>query len=32
MFDAVIIGAGVTGGMIARELTKYSLKVCIFEK
>lgn len=32
MFDAVIIGAGVVGGMIARELTKYSLKVCILEK
>ena len=32
MFDISIIGAGVVGGMIARELTKYGLKVCILEK
>ena len=32
MFDSVIIGAGVVGGLIARELTKYGLKVCILEK
>lgn len=32
MFDVAIIGAGVTGGMLARELTKYKLKVCILEK
>ena len=32
MFDAVIIGAGVVGGMIARELTRYGLKVCLLEK
>ena len=32
MFDIAIIGAGVVGGMIAREMTKYNLKVCILEK
>ena len=32
MFDVVVIGAGVTGGMIARELSKYDLKICILEK
>ncbi len=32
MFDVVIIGAGVTGSMLARNLTKYQLKVCIVEK
>lgn len=32
MFDVTIIGAGVTGGMIARELSRYDLKICILEK
>jgi glycerol-3-phosphate dehydrogenase len=32
MFDVVIVGAGITGGMIARELSKYQLKICILEK
>lgn len=32
MYDIVIIGAGVVGGMIARTLAKYDLKVCILEK
>ena len=32
MFDVAIIGAGVTGGMIARELSRYDLKICILEK
>ena len=32
MYNVAIIGAGVVGGMIARELTKYGLKVCILEK
>lgn len=32
MFDVLIIGAGVVGGAIARELSKYSLNVCILEK
>ncbi len=32
MYDVVIIGAGVTGALIARELSKYRLKVLIVEK
>lgn len=32
MFDVAIIGAGVTGGMIARELSGYDLKICMLEK
>lgn len=32
MFDVVIIGGGVTGCVLARELTKYQLDVCVLEK
>ncbi len=32
MYDVAIIGAGVVGGMIARELSRYKLKICILEK
>lgn len=32
MFEFVVIGAGVIGGMVARELTKYTDSVCIVEK
>ena len=32
MYDVVVIGAGVVGGMIARELSKYNVKICILEK
>ena len=32
MYDAVIIGAGVIGGMVARELSRYALSVCLLEK
>ena len=32
MIDVAIIGAAVVGGMVARELTKYQLKVCMLEK
>lgn len=32
MYDVVIIGAGVIGGLIARTLSKYNLKICILEK
>ncbi|MFL0268969.1 NAD(P)/FAD-dependent oxidoreductase [Candidatus Clostridium radicumherbarum] len=32
MFDVTIIGAGVVGCSIARELSKYELKVCVLEK
>lgn len=32
MYDIAIIGAGVIGGMTARTLAKYNLKICILEK
>ena len=32
MFDIVIIGAGVSGACIARELSKYDLKILVLEK
>ncbi|MEE1042638.1 MAG: NAD(P)/FAD-dependent oxidoreductase [Clostridia bacterium] len=32
MYDVAIIGAGVVGGMIARRLSAYDLKICIIEK
>lgn len=32
MYDVLVIGAGVTGAMIARKLSAYELKVCIIEK
>ena len=32
MFDVAIIGAGVVGGLIARELSRYELSVVILEK
>ena len=32
MYDVLIIGAGVIGGMVARELSRYRLKVCLLEK
>ena len=32
MYDVAIIGAGVVGGMIARTLAKYDLRLCILEK
>ena len=31
-FDVLVIGAGVTGCAIARELSKYKLSVCVLEK
>lgn len=31
-FDVAIVGAGVIGGLIARELTKYQLRVCLLER
>ncbi len=31
-FDILIAGAGVTGGMIARELSRYQLSVCLVDK
>ena len=32
IYDVAIAGGGVIGGMLARELTKYQLSVCILEK
>ena len=32
IYDVVIIGAGVIGGMLSRELSKYDLSVCVLEK
>ena len=32
MFDVTIIGAGVIGCSIARELSKYNLKICVLDK
>lgn len=32
MYDIVVIGAGVVGGMIARELSRYDIGLCILEK
>ena len=32
MYDIAIIGAGVTGAMTARELSKYNLRIALLEK
>ena len=32
MYDAAIIGAGVVGSAIARELSKYNINACVIEK
>jgi len=32
MFDVIIIGGGVTGCLIARELSRYEVKICLIEK
>ena len=32
MFDVAIIGGGVIGGMLARQLSRYQLSVCLLEK
>ena len=32
MFEVIVIGGGVIGGLILRELTKYKLDVCLLEK
>ncbi len=31
MFDVIVIGGGVIGGAVLRELTKYQLNVCLLE-
>ena len=32
MYDIAIIGAGVIGSAIARELSKYEAKICVLER
>lgn len=32
MYDIIVIGGGVIGGFILRELTRYNQKVCLLEK
>jgi glycerol-3-phosphate dehydrogenase len=32
MYDIAIIGAGVIGANIARELSRYNLSICLIEK
>jgi len=32
IYDVVIVGAGVIGGMLARELSKYRLRIALLEK
>jgi len=32
MFDAIVIGAGISGASIARELARYKLKILVLEK
>ncbi|MGN1158373.1 MAG: NAD(P)/FAD-dependent oxidoreductase [Agathobacter sp.] len=32
MYDVAIIGAGVTGSAVARELSKYNVKACVIER
>ena len=31
-FDVAVIGAGVIGSAVARELSRYSIKAAVFEK
>lgn len=32
MYDVIIIGGGVTGAAVARELSRYEAKICVLEK
>lgn len=32
IYDVIIIGAGVSGSAVARELSRYQLKVCVLER
>ena len=32
MYDFAVIGAGVVGGLVARELSRYNFSICILEK
>lgn len=31
-YDVVVIGGGVTGAAVARELSRYDLKICLLER
>ena len=31
-YDAVVIGAGVTGSAIARELSRYQAEICVLDR
>ena len=31
-YDVVIIGGGVTGAAVARELSRYAMRICLLEK
>lgn len=31
-YDVIVIGAGVTGSAVARELSRYQIRVCVLEK
>ena len=31
-YDVIIIGAGVTGTAVARELSRYRIKICVLER
>ena len=32
LYDVIVIGAGVTGSAVARELSRYEANVCVLEK
>lgn len=32
MYDVIIVGAGVTGSAIARQLSRYDVNACVLEK
>ena len=32
MYDVIIIGAGVSGAAVARELSRYKVNACVIEK
>ena len=32
LYDILIIGAGISGSMLARELSRYKLKVAVLDK
>ena len=32
VYDVAVIGAGVSGALIARELSRYDLKIALLEK